>query len=261
MITILSVSVAIAAEEYYIVNKNDCLWKIALRKKVDIKALYGLNKRIIGKNPNLILPGQKLLLPISNLAYKKSAQSDIKSAMPVGPDKPVLELNLEKEKSTDRLLDFFISNFKEVKGKIVRKLDGIKITRSLIKANAAIALFLFLWFIFTKFKYRTVPEPGYYIDNEMVFIGTFKRNDVVSLCLLNRELFLIMNYSELIKWIKENLGKEFEKRISFELPVNIRELFEQWQISSHMIFLFNKLEQKKLISEIKQSDKNFRLAM
>lgn len=50
----------------YIVKKGDCLWNIAKKasgKGSNWKKLYNLNKKVIGNNPNLIYPGQKLTLP------------------------------------------------------------------------------------------------------------------------------------------------------------------------------------------------------
>lgn len=50
----------------YKVQKGDCLWNIAKAasgKGSNWKELYNLNKKVIGKNPNLIKPGQILVLP------------------------------------------------------------------------------------------------------------------------------------------------------------------------------------------------------
>ena len=52
----------------YTVKKGDSLWAIA--KRADVygdgskwQTIYNANKSVIGKNPNLIKPGQKLVLP------------------------------------------------------------------------------------------------------------------------------------------------------------------------------------------------------
>ena len=53
------------SEKTYTVKKGDCLWRIAkkqLGSGADYKKIYELNKDKI-KNPNLIYPGQKLVLP------------------------------------------------------------------------------------------------------------------------------------------------------------------------------------------------------
>jgi nucleoid-associated protein YgaU len=50
----------------YVVKKGDCLWKIAKRFYGDgskWRTIYNANKKVIGKNPNLIYPGQKLVIP------------------------------------------------------------------------------------------------------------------------------------------------------------------------------------------------------
>ena len=50
----------------YKVQKGDCLWNIAKAasgKGSNWKELYNLNKKVIGSNPNLIKPGQILVLP------------------------------------------------------------------------------------------------------------------------------------------------------------------------------------------------------
>lgn len=52
----------------YTVKSGDSLWKISARHDVfgsgaQWRKLYEANKKVIGKNPNLIYPGQKLVIP------------------------------------------------------------------------------------------------------------------------------------------------------------------------------------------------------
>lgn len=52
----------------YTVKKGDCLWKIAAKPSIygsgaQWRKIYNANKKVIGKNPNLIFPGQKLVIP------------------------------------------------------------------------------------------------------------------------------------------------------------------------------------------------------
>lgn len=52
----------------YTVVKGDSLWKIAAKKDIygngaKWQTIYNANKSVIGKNPNLIYPGQKLVIP------------------------------------------------------------------------------------------------------------------------------------------------------------------------------------------------------
>jgi hypothetical protein len=50
----------------YKVVKGDCLWKIAKRQYGDASQwpkIYNANKKVIGKNPNRIYPGQVLVIP------------------------------------------------------------------------------------------------------------------------------------------------------------------------------------------------------
>lgn len=57
---------AVETNVYYIVVKGDCLWNIAKSHYGDASRwtdIYAANKTVIGSNPNLIYPGQELLLP------------------------------------------------------------------------------------------------------------------------------------------------------------------------------------------------------
>lgn len=52
----------------YTVKKGDCLWNISRKPSIYNDAtkwrrIYNANKKLIGKNPNLIYPGQKLVIP------------------------------------------------------------------------------------------------------------------------------------------------------------------------------------------------------
>ena len=50
----------------YTVKKGDCLWNIAKAmygKGSDYTKIYNANKGVIGKNPNLIYPGQVFVIP------------------------------------------------------------------------------------------------------------------------------------------------------------------------------------------------------
>ena len=50
----------------YTVKKGDCLWNIAKKfygKGSDYTKIYNANKGAIGKNPNLIYPGQVFTIP------------------------------------------------------------------------------------------------------------------------------------------------------------------------------------------------------
>lgn len=47
----------------YTVRKGDSLWKIAQKMNVDPDVLFNANRKTIGKNPNLIFPGQELNVP------------------------------------------------------------------------------------------------------------------------------------------------------------------------------------------------------
>jgi len=52
--------------ESYVVKRGDSLWAIAARvygKGDQWRTIYEKNKAVVGKNPNLIYPGQKLVIP------------------------------------------------------------------------------------------------------------------------------------------------------------------------------------------------------
>lgn len=53
-------------QKTYTVKKGDCLWNIAKAmygKGSDYTKIYNANKGVIGKNPNLIYPGQVFVIP------------------------------------------------------------------------------------------------------------------------------------------------------------------------------------------------------
>lgn len=58
----------ITKKKTYTVKKNDTLWKIAARKDVygngsKYMTIYNANKKVIGKNPNKLQVGMKLIIP------------------------------------------------------------------------------------------------------------------------------------------------------------------------------------------------------
>ena len=57
---------------YYIVQKGDSLTSIANKYNMKWQDIYNLNKDIIGDNPNLIYPGQKLLIKKGDAPHKKT---------------------------------------------------------------------------------------------------------------------------------------------------------------------------------------------
>ncbi len=75
-----------AAGDKYTVKAGDTLGKIATEQKVSggWQALYSANKSVIGSDPNLIYPGQKLSLPAVKYTVKKGdTLSGIASALKV----------------------------------------------------------------------------------------------------------------------------------------------------------------------------------
>jgi len=63
---VMSVTGGIVVGKSYTVVAGDCLWTIAQKQLNDHKRwpeIYNLNKAIIGPDPDLIIPGQKLELP------------------------------------------------------------------------------------------------------------------------------------------------------------------------------------------------------
>ncbi|MCO0597369.1 LysM peptidoglycan-binding domain-containing protein [Peribacillus butanolivorans] len=59
-----------APQKTYIVKKGDCLWNIAKKRSIYGDAMkwrkiynHPANRKLIGKNPNLIYPKQKLVIP------------------------------------------------------------------------------------------------------------------------------------------------------------------------------------------------------
>lgn len=66
----------------YKVVKGDCLWTIAKKFYDDgskYKLIYEANKDKI-KNPNLIYPGQILIIPVADVGYKSSNSSNVNKA-------------------------------------------------------------------------------------------------------------------------------------------------------------------------------------
>ncbi|CRK81927.1 SafA/ExsA family spore coat assembly protein [Neobacillus massiliamazoniensis] len=61
------------AQQVYIVQPGDSLWKIAVRYQVGLSELIGANPQF--KNPHLIYPGQKVNIP--NLDATKSIENQV----------------------------------------------------------------------------------------------------------------------------------------------------------------------------------------
>ena len=60
-------SPAPAASQDYTVVKGDCLWNIAKKfygNGSKYTVIYNANRGVIGGNPNLIYPGQVLIIPV-----------------------------------------------------------------------------------------------------------------------------------------------------------------------------------------------------
>lgn len=59
-------SPAPSSTQTYVVAKGDCLWNIAKKFYGDgtkYTIIYDVNKNVVGGNPNLIYPGQVLIIP------------------------------------------------------------------------------------------------------------------------------------------------------------------------------------------------------
>jgi uncharacterized YkwD family protein/spore coat assembly protein SafA len=72
-LTILLPSAASAATDTYIVQKNDTLWKIAVKYEIGVKEIISANPQF--KNPNLIYPGDKVNVP--NIDVTKNIESQV----------------------------------------------------------------------------------------------------------------------------------------------------------------------------------------
>lgn len=62
--TVLGYGLLIVPARTYVVKKGDTLIGIAARFGVDWHRLYEINKKIIGSDPGLVKPGQKLAIPV-----------------------------------------------------------------------------------------------------------------------------------------------------------------------------------------------------
>jgi uncharacterized YkwD family protein/spore coat assembly protein SafA len=61
------------AQEMYTVQRGDSMWEISVRYQVGLSEIISANPQI--ENPNLIYPGQKLIVP--NLGASKSFESQV----------------------------------------------------------------------------------------------------------------------------------------------------------------------------------------
>jgi uncharacterized YkwD family protein/spore coat assembly protein SafA len=62
-----------AASDTYIVQKNDTLWKIAVKYEIGVKEIISANPQF--KNPNLIYPGDKVNVP--NIDATKGIENQV----------------------------------------------------------------------------------------------------------------------------------------------------------------------------------------
>lgn len=58
----------------YIVQKNDSMWKIAVKYKIGVQEIINANKQV--KNPNMIYPMQKLYIP--NIDTTKNIEEQVR---------------------------------------------------------------------------------------------------------------------------------------------------------------------------------------
>ena len=87
----------LAAPFTYTVKKGDSLWKIAKKHKdlgFSYQDLIASNPQI--KNPDLILPGEKITIPVKDTSTSKVLPPDIERGRPTMKDDPRLKPSTEK---------------------------------------------------------------------------------------------------------------------------------------------------------------------
>jgi uncharacterized YkwD family protein/spore coat assembly protein SafA len=72
-LTIMLPTFTSAASDTYIVQKNDTLWKIAVKYEIGVKEIISANPQF--KNPNLIYPGDKVNVP--NIDATKGIENQV----------------------------------------------------------------------------------------------------------------------------------------------------------------------------------------
>jgi len=79
MVTLLIVFLCqnVLAAQTYVVKQGDCLSGIAENFQVKIRELYAANRKVVGSNPNLIFPGQELIIPLQNKKTDKSVVGSV----------------------------------------------------------------------------------------------------------------------------------------------------------------------------------------
>lgn len=95
----------------YTVKSGDYLWKIAQQQLGDAsrwKEIYDLNKGVIGSNPNLLYPGEKLRMPAAQTSGTPSVPQQTTPTPPTGipgaPAAPGDTLDVQVTQHTNRSL-------------------------------------------------------------------------------------------------------------------------------------------------------------
>jgi LysM repeat protein len=147
MFFLITTKVSQASEIIYIMKKGDSLSKIAYHNNISASQVYAENKRMIGKNPHRIFPGQKLVILKKTTAINKHAKKLLSKAGPVSSknkldikqfkENPGLETQFAEEQVKKMIentkpseVEACNKDFKDLKTQCSEYLDWAKKTRN-----------------------------------------------------------------------------------------------------------------------------------
>lgn len=269
------------AVDIYTVKKGDCLERIARGLEIQTKALYGANLDVIGSNPDLIFPGQNLLIPLEGEVFDNEIEMTRTSPPKVNVTENVVEkkasppaarlnekLSIANDWDETVLMtnpsqaylpenSHLVANTKaEDKLKLEKK--QMNIGRNPLGMDAAVFLLVvlvnvvlagrfFFWFC-DKIK-KKILSRIIFNENGKAFIGLLKKQSYHQYFCIDGGNFLTIGMTRVGSFVADTFGREFKSRITFNPPVDFKAKIAELGIAEGEIWTLGQREKRDLIQQ------------